>query len=158
MIYITVMRINSVTRGRGINIFLHRPAGLDVTNPWSIVDNPGPKESALDQREVAPGGNRVEAYLDLFFNECDYSPDRLDWALGEVAREIEQGTRNPARIECAADGRVIVRVVFSVNLGLEDLASKRRVFNELSGALMRWERQHAEKIAGLTSGGLQAAG
>jgi hypothetical protein len=158
MIYITVMRVNSASRGRGINIFLHRPEAIDRNNPWSLVDDPGPKVSELDQREVSPGGNRVEAYLDLFFNEGDYSPELLEWTLNEVGEAIERGTRNPARIECSREGEIVIRVVFSVNLGLEDLMSKRRVFNELRGALRRWESQHAARIRAITSSGLQAAG
>jgi hypothetical protein len=158
MMYITVMRVNSASRGRGINIFLHRPEVLDQSNPWKVVDDPGPRVERLDQREVPPGGNRVEAYLDLFFDERDYSPDLLDWTLDEVESWIEKGTRNPAKIECSKDGRVIVRVVFSVNLGLEDLMSKRRVFNDLRGALRRWESQHGAEIKAAAGGGLQAVG
>src|SRR4051794_27057200 len=99
MIYITVMRVNSASRGRGINIFLHRPEALDQNNPWKVTDDPGPRVKELDQREVSPGGNRVEVYLDLFFDERDYSPQVLDWTLREVENKIEKGTRNPAKIE-----------------------------------------------------------
>jgi hypothetical protein len=158
MIYITVMRVNSASRGRGINIFLHRPEALDQSNPWKVVDDPGPRVKELDQREVSPGGNRVEAYLDLFFDERDYSPELLNWTLNEVEGAIERGTRNPAKIECNKDGTIVVRVVFSVNLGLDDLMSKRRVFNELSGALRRWESKHASEMKAVTGGGLQAVG
>lgn len=153
MMYITVMRVNSARLGRGINIFFHRPEALDQDNPWKVVDDPGPRVKEVDQREVPPGGNRVEAYLDLFFDERDDSPELLPWALDEVESAIERGTRNPAKIECTKDGRIVVRVVFSVNLGLEDLMSKRRVFNDLRGALRRWEHGAVVKAA---AGGLQA--
>lgn len=158
MIYITVMRVNSATRGRGINIFLHRPEAPDQNNPWKFMDEPGPRVKELDHREVSPGGNRVEAYLDLFFDERDYSPELLDRTLREVEDNIERGTPNPAKIEPVKDGKIIVRAVFSVKLGLEDLMSKRRVFDELKGALQRWEKQHAEKIKAVARGPLQAAG
>ncbi|WP_437970039.1 hypothetical protein WMF04_12400 [Sorangium sp. So ce260] len=158
VMYVAVMRVNSASRGRGINIFLHRPDVLDQSNPWKVVDEPGPTVKQLDQSEVPPGGNRVEAYLDLFFDERDYSSELLDWALNEVESAIEKGTRNPAKIECSRDGRVVVRIVFSVNLGLEDLMSKRRVFNDLRGALKRWESRHEAKIKALASGNLQAVG
>jgi hypothetical protein len=158
MMYITVMRVNSASRGRGINIFLHRPDMLDESNPWAVVDDPGPRVKKLDQIEVPLGGNRVEAYLDLFFDERDYSPVLLDWALNEVESTIEKGTRNPAKIECSRDGRIVVRVVFSVNLGLEDLMSKRRVYNDLRGALRRWESQNGAEIQAAAGGDLQAVG
>ena len=96
--------------------------------------------------------------IDLFFDERDYSPELLEWTLNEVGDWIERGTRNPAQIECSRGGAVIVRAVFCVNLGLDDLMSKRQVFNELRGALRRWENQHAAEIRAVTSGGLQAAG
>ncbi|WP_437977644.1 hypothetical protein WMF11_12515 [Sorangium sp. So ce295] len=158
VMYITVMRVNSASRGRGINIFLHRPDVFEQSDPWKVVDDPGPRVKKVDQNEVPRGGNRVEAYLDLFFDERDYSSELLDWALNEVESAIEKGTRNPANVECVREGRVVVRVVFSVNLGLEDLMSKRRVFNDLRGALKRWERQHEAEIKASASGDLQAAG
>jgi len=126
-------------------------------NPWKIMDDPGPRVAAVSRTEVPVGGNRVEAYLDLLFDERDYAPELLDWALDEVESAIERGTRNPAKMEFSKDQKV-VHVVFSVNLGIEDLMSKRRVFNELRGALKRWESQHAAEIKAAAGGGLQAAG
>ena len=158
MMYITVMRVNSASRGRGVNIFVHRPERFDQNNPWKVVDDPGPKVDELGQREVPLGGNRVEAYVDLFFDDLDYSPELLDWSLDEVESRIERGTSNPAKIECSKDGRVVVRVVFSVNLGLEDLMSKRRVFNDLRGAFTRWENRHGAEIKAAAGGGLKAVG
>jgi len=43
-----------------------------------------------------------------------------------------------------------VYVAFSVNLGLEDLASRLRVFDSLRGALRAWLEQHDEAITHVT--------
>ena len=157
--YITVMRVEALTQGRGINIFLHLPPGPpDPANPWKVVDAPGPRAPSVAWAEIKPGGNRVEAYLDLFFEERDYTPELLGWALGEIERRINVRATNPAKMELRRNDGVLVYAVFSVNLGLDDLMSKHRVFQDLSGALLRWEAHYAEKIRALRSGNLRAAG
>ncbi len=156
--YITVMRVEAPRQGRGINIFLHeRPGPPDPVNPWKVVDDPGPRVRSVAWAEIKPGGNRIEAYLDVFFDEQAYTPAFLPWALDEIERSIDVRATNPAKIEIKKDGDVIAYAVFSVNLGLDDLMSKHRVFQDLRGALLRWEAHHAEAIRTL-AGGLRAVG
>ena len=81
----------------------------------------------------------------------------LDDALAEVEKTIELGTRNPAQIECKVEAGILARVVFSVNMGLEDLTSKRRVFKELRAALKRWEKIHETALANITQQSFQEA-
>ena len=157
MIYITTMRLNSQRYGRGINIYLHQRGAADPQNPWQVVDDPGHKLTEFNQKELQPGINRVEAYLDIFFDEDKYSKKLFDDALAEVEKTIELGTRNPAQIECKVEAGILARVVFSVNMGLEDLTSKRRVFKELRAALKRWEKIHETALANITQQSFQEA-
>lgn len=153
MMYITAMRVFSAKQGRGTNIFLHQPVGaIQSSDPWRVMNHPGPTIVEFDWREVQPGGNRVEAYLDLFFQEEDYEPDLLTRTLDVAWDRIVTESVNLTKVKLGP-----VHVVFSVNQNLGDLMSKRRVFEELKSALLRWESHHATSIAHLT-GGLKAAG
>lgn len=163
MMYLTAMRINSRTEGIGVNIFLHLNAGApDPQAPWSVMDNPGPLVKEVSRVEVQPGMNRVEAYLDLLLNEQVYSAPLLTQVLDNAANAIEKGQPNPAKMEFPDDLGGIVRVAFSVNLGLEDLMSKRRIFQQLRGAIDRWQRRYALAVEaaahGASAHGRRAAG
>ncbi len=153
MMYLTAMRINSRTEGIGVNIFLHlNPGTPDPQAPWSVMDNPGPLVKEVSRVEVKPGINRVEAYLDLLLNEQVYSAPLLTQVLDNAANAIERGQPNPAKMEFTDSHGGIVRVAFSVNLGLEDLMSKRRIFQQLRGAIERWQGRHALAIEAAAHG------
>jgi hypothetical protein len=147
MMYLTAMRINSTRDGIGVNIFLHLKDGApDPQAPWRVMDDPGPVVGEVSWTEVRPGGNRVEAYLDLLLNEQVYSTPLVARILAEAANAIEQGQPNPAKLEFLDDQGGIVRIAFSVNLGLEDRASKRRIFQQLRSAIERWQSRHEAAI------------
>jgi hypothetical protein len=151
MMYLTAMRINSRREGIGVNIFLHLPPGApDPKAPWSVMDKPGDTVDEVSRVEVRPGGNRVEAYLDLLLDEQAYSSPLFTRILDEVAAAIEEGQPNPAKMEFSDGCGGVVRVALSVNLGSEDLMSKRRIFQQLRSAIERWQRKHAATIEAIT--------
>jgi hypothetical protein len=147
MMYLTAMRINSRRDGIGVNIYLHlKPGAPDTQDPWKVMDDPGPAVREVAREEVRPGGNRVEAYLDLLLDEHAYSAELLTGILDEAAKAIEMGRPNPAKMEFPDRHGGVVRVAFSVNLGLEDLTSKRRIFRQLRSAIERWQDRHSAAI------------
>lgn len=149
MMYLTAMRVNSKREGIGINIFLHLLDQLpDPRRPWSVVDNPGNEVEQVSWIEVRRGGNAIEAYFDLLvLDERAYDATLLSRILDETAKKIERGLPNPARLDLRdTKDDLIAHAAFSVNLGLEDLVSKRRIFRELRGALERWQTRNAREI------------
>jgi hypothetical protein len=157
MMYLTAMRLNSRREGIGVNIFLHQKEGVpDAQNPWAAVNSPGAPIEAVSRREVRSGGNSVEGFLDILLDEHLYSKSLLLNVMEQAASQIETGRSNPAKMTLG--GQDPVYVAFSVNLGLEDLMSKRHVFQQLRDAVTRWLDKHDETIQREIHGLHRAAG
>lgn len=147
MIYISAMRVRSTTDGLGINIDLHHSPGRAPEEFWTIWKNPGPSLEEVSWVEIKSGGNSVEAFLDLVIDDDDYSQDLIERALEGLSDTIEGGARNPFPWTFRGEGGRSVHMVFSVNIGLEDLDTKRRVLRGLSDKIRRWLSQHDTTIS-----------
>lgn len=148
MMYLTLMRVRSRTHGPGINIYLHQRPGPIKGSPWAVAQDPGELVDGTERQEVPPPGNSVEAYLDFVIEDGAYSRDRIETAAREVRRQLlSGGAPNPFTMRSTpVGGGPAVYVVFSVNLGLEDLASRLRVFDSLSRALHGWMAAHDRTV------------
>jgi hypothetical protein len=148
MIYITAMRVRSPSGGLGINIYLHLLKGKVPGKFWTVSHNPGPELKQVSWEEVPSTGNSVEAFLDLVLDNEDYSRELLERVFDHLSREIESmgGGRNPLTTT-VKDGSRAVFIVFSVNIGLESLASKRRVLMGLHEKVSRWLNRYDAQIS-----------
>jgi hypothetical protein len=146
MIYIDAMRVRSPREGLGINVFLHLRPGPVPREYWTISQRPAQPIESLSWIEVPGGENSVEAFLDLVLDDGDYSPDLIEDAVEGLADRIEAGAPNPFTWTFKSEGGRAVHMVFSVKIGLEDLASKRRVLGELSDTIRRWMRHYDTQI------------
>jgi len=141
--YITAMWVRSMEGIRGVNVHVHfHPEGLPhggdlikvASDPYSTSVR-GPSRI-----EIKPGGNHVQAFLDVLLDDQTYTPERVQAALAATRVAIKGDTPNPLRKQVMIDGNSIY-VVFSVNLGFEDPDSKRKIYSLLLEALMPWLKQ-----------------
>ena len=86
----------------------------------------------------------MEAYLDLLFDEKEYSTSLFVAGIDHLKTRLEEGAPNPAALKIPKHDTFYV--AFSVNIGLEDLMSKRRILKLLGDALLRWQERHADRI------------
>lgn len=151
MMYLTVMRVRSQTQGPGINIFLHQRPGPVSGSPWAVAQNPGDSVPGTDRVDVRPPGS-VEAYIDFVLEDGAYSRSRIEGVVRDLRTQLlAGGASNPFTMSSTpVGGGPTVYVAFSVNLGLEDLASRLRVFDSLYGALHSWLNHHDETIMHVT--------
>lgn len=149
MIYITAMRVVSPNGGLGVNIYLYLPKRpLDARDPWGVALAPGPYEAEVAWQEVKSSGaiHDVEAYLDIILEDGAFDRERLGRLLRQIEKEVSRRASNPAKMKIPDEEGVTAYAVFSVNIGLEDLVSKRRVLGQLRDALMRWSHHYRDPI------------
>jgi hypothetical protein len=134
--YITAMWLRSARKERGINIYVHRhPDGLPE-NPWRVANDPGPEARELRRQEIRPGGNYVEAYIDMVLADDDYSVDRVTNALDQMANVIADGAPNPVIQEFGAEGGPTVRIRFSISNLIADPETTRHIYELLRATLV----------------------
>jgi hypothetical protein len=138
--YITAMWLRSPATGeRGVNVTIYRhPNGLpDQGDPERIAENPG-QEVAVRYNELRPGGNYVQAFLDLVLEDVHYDRDAINSALERIENnEFLRHTSNPLRLTEQLKSNAELKVVFGVNIGFEDPESKRAIFSLLRGTTTR---------------------
>lgn len=150
--YATAHRVtNPKTGATGVNAFLHVHGAHFPwpEDPWTLPER-DPGAQVLDNGpQVPPGGNRVEAYLDVLAPD-DASADELDAALmglwlafvaDEAGTPAPQGPiPNPVVYR---HGRVVIRfgVALPTALRALELAELRR---HVDLAMARWERTPEE--------------
>jgi hypothetical protein len=98
MIYLTAQRVRSASlRTSGVNAFLHRPAGPVPAGPDSlrIVDqvSQDPGEVVGMSVIVPPGGNAVEAFLDLVVDDA-LDQGTLTSILSAIGDAVHRATSN----------------------------------------------------------------
>lgn len=148
--YITAMWLRPPRKDRGVNIYIHKhpdglPFGGDIAK---ISQDPGPDERSLRRIEARPGGNRVEAYLDIAVEDKDYSLERLETALDQVREILDLGTmENPLQIDVPLENGRRICLRFSVSDSMAGPESKRRIFALLRGTLRVWLKERLTKAA-----------
>ncbi len=150
MIYITAMQVFSRRFGRGVNIFLHKKAApIDPLKWWSVIDDPGSSIDAASSVQVKPGGNSVECSMDFVFEDERTWRVAIKAGLDALAQAVEAGKRSPILLPVQPPK---VYAAMFMNLGLQDLETKRSLYRQLREALERWEEAKKEEI----EAGLQA--
>lgn len=136
--YLSVMRLQRPNAGPwGVNIYTYwHPAGLPADH-WKVVADPGPDDRARRQIELPPGGNRVQAYVDVILDDRHYSLKVIEAALDQMAATIAGGAPNPVRDEYVAEAgveRIFVR--FGMNNQWADRSGMSDDYNLLRKRLM----------------------
>lgn len=134
--YITAVWLRSARKQRGVNVYVHwHPDGLPEA-PWRIANDPGPDARELRREELRPGGNQVEAYIDMVLADDDYSVDRVKKALDQMTRVIVAGAPNPVSKEFGAEGEPTVRIRFSISNLIADPETTRHIYDLLRVTLV----------------------
>lgn len=146
--YLSVMWLQRPNRGPwGINIHVYwHPNGLP-DDPWKVVAETGPDDRPRRQIELAPGGNRVMAYLDVVLEDAHYTPALVEAALAEMGQTIAGGAPNPVRGFADRDGhRVHLR--FGMGNQWADREGMMDDYALLRGALLPYLRDRVPQLPG----------
>lgn len=121
---------------RGVNVEVYRhPTGLPHDGDLKkLVKDPGGASPSARYTEVTPGGNRVEAALDLVLADEAYSRDAVIRALDAMATEhLKRLVRPVPWTIKLPEGEM--RGLFTSYLGPMDPTSARVVFSLLRDAI-----------------------
>lgn len=152
--YITANWLRNREGIRGLNVDIHR-------NPNGVLD--GSKNSVgpvikdaiktggkaiAKSHELKAGGNRIEAYLDLVFEDELYDFDRIKKVLEEAKKAIldDYVPAAPLPFEVPLVNGKKVLGVFGTNLGVLHMDSAEIVFRLLSGAITMALEEHDSKL------------
>jgi len=148
--YIVGMWLRAPKDGsQGVNVVIRKhPTGLphdgDLTK---IIEDPVRHEDALRYSELRPGGNRVQASLDIVLEDRDYDRAAVLRALDEFEqRELGMFVSEPLSIDMPlGEGRLRGR--FTTNLGPMDPQSTRAIFSLLVSTIDRALAKNHSKLA-----------
>jgi hypothetical protein len=129
--YVTAMWLRSPRRERGVNVYVHwHPDGLPE-DPWKIANDPGPDDRNLRGVGLQPGGNYVEAYLDIALEDDGYELELVVGALRQMPQRMQASTDNPIWLDYPEQApRVYVR--FWLNDLIADPETNRDVYTLLA--------------------------
>jgi len=121
---------------RGVNVVIRKHPGLQELDIGQIVDDPSKENIIACRHELKPGGNRVEASLDLVFEDRGYDPDAIDKQLKDVEMSIytKYTHLEPMRFKRPL-GQSPMQGVFETYLGPLSADSARAIFSLLRGTL-----------------------
>jgi hypothetical protein len=129
--YITAMLLRSPRRERGVNVYVHlHPDGLPVDRQ-RLPNDPGPEAREYRIESLPPGGNDVEAYVDLALKDEDYDLPLVIEALRYMAKHISASTTNQVNLDYPTDQSPLVSVRFWVTNMFADPETKRDVYGLL---------------------------
>jgi len=148
--YIVAMWLRAPKDGsQGVNVVIRKhPAGLPHDGDLKkIIQDPAGRGDAVRYDELPPGGNRVQATLDLVLEDGDYDRTAVLRALLEFEQKgLGMVVSEPLTLELPL-GRGRLRGVFTTNLGPMDPQSTQAVFSLLIGTIDRALAKNHGKIA-----------
>jgi hypothetical protein len=144
--YITAMWLRSPRKERGVNVYVHwHESGLP-TNRWEIANNPGSDARDLRRTELRPGGNGVEAYVDIVLEDEEDTHERVVQALAQMAGSIDTDTSNLVNHEFNIEDDHRVGVRFSINNLMADRETKQAVYSLLRTTLVNHLRERVPML------------
>lgn len=131
------------TEVRGLNVDVHRnpggilPGSKDTVGPVIKQAVETSSEAVATYYELTPGGNRVEAYLDLVFEDDIYDFELIKIVLEKAKKDILDNYIPivPLPFEVVLEDGKKFLGVFGTNLGILPMDSAEVVFRLLGGAI-----------------------